>query len=179
MFIYNIKISNSKLFKLFIVFAILLMIIFFSFAVYNIVNSKDNESCTPSSKTLEISPKNYTNILKAVHENIDSYIGKEIKCSGFVYRVYDFKDNQFVLGRNMIISSDFQSVVVGFLCESDTVKNIEDGNWIEITGKIQKTDYHGDMPFIKVTNIKEVPKPTDEFVYPPSESYVPTNADLF
>ena len=31
------------------------------------------------------------------------------------------------------------------------------------------------MPVIKVTDIKRVDKPNDEFVYPPDESYIPTN----
>lgn len=181
MFVYNIKLSNNKLFKLFIVISILIMIILFCFAIYKIVdpNPEDIEdSCISADNVSEISTKNYTNILKAVHENIDSYVGKEIKFSGFVYRVYDLKDTQFVLARNMIISSDYQTVVVGFLCESTSIKNIEDGTWVEITGKIEKTDYHGDMPYIKINNLKEIQKPSDEYVYPPDDSYIPTNANI-
>lgn len=181
MFVYNIKITNNKVFKLFIVISILIMIILFSFGIYKIVgsNSADIEdACIGSNNVSEISPKNYTNILKAVHENIDSYIGTEIKFSGFVYRVYDLKDNQFVLARNMIISSDYQAVVVGFLCEYDSIKNIEDGTWIEITGKIQKTNYHGDMPYLEISSLKEIQKPSDEYVYPPDDSYIPTSGTL-
>lgn len=181
MFVYNIKITNNKLFKLFIVVSILIMIILFSFAIYKIIGSNSTDtgdSCISTDTISEISTKNYTNILKAVHENIDSYIGKEIKFSGFVYRVYDLKDNQFVLARNMIISSDYQTVVVGFLCESNSIKSIEDGTWVEITGKIQKTDYHGDMPYIKINNLKEMQKPSDEYVYPPDDSYIPTSGNI-
>lgn len=179
MFIYNIKISNNKIFKLFIIVSILLMIAFFGFAIYKIINSNtEDTSCISQDNVSEISAKNYTNILKTVYEDIDTYIGKEIRFSGFVYRVYDFNENQFVLARDMIISSDFQSVVVGFLCECDSIKSIKDGTWIEVTGKIQKTDYHGDMPFIKVTSLKEVEKPSDEYVYPPDDSYVPTISNI-
>ena len=32
--------------------------------------------------------------------------------------MYDFNNEQFVLARDMIVSSDFQTVVVGFLCHS-------------------------------------------------------------
>ena len=58
----------------------------------------------------------------------------------------------------MIVSSDFKSVIVGFLCEYDKAKNFEDGTWIEITGEITKGNYHGDMPIVKVTEIKKQKK---------------------
>ena len=59
---------------------------------------------------------------KAVHDNLDNYIGQQISFSGYVYRISDFESNQFVLARNMIISSDFQTLIVGFLCNS-SLKN--------------------------------------------------------
>ena len=125
-----------------------------------------------------ISSSNYTNVLKAIHENIDSYIGIKINFTGYVYRVLDLNENQFVLARDMIVSSNFQSVVVGFLCEADNASTFENDAWVNITGEITKGSYHGDMPIVKVTEIKKVDKPNDEFVYPPDESYIPTNEIL-
>ena len=52
---------------------------------------------------------------------------------------------------------------------------MSDNTWIEITGTIEKGDYHGDIPIIKVTSLKEVEKPIDEYVYPPDDTYIPTN----
>lgn len=98
--------------------------------------------------------------------------------SGYVYRVLDFSENQFVLARDMVISSDYQSVIVGFLCEADNAKDFENNTWVEITGEITKGNYHGDMPIVKVTEIKQVDKPNEELVYPPDESYIPTNGIL-
>ena len=67
----------------------------------------------------------------------------------------------------MVISSDFQTVIVGFLCESSEVKDFSDSCWVEIEGEIIKGDYHGEIPIIKITTIKEIATPSDEFVYPP------------
>ena len=75
----------------------------------------------------------------------------------------------------MVISSDFQTVVVGFLCEYNKAKEFSDNSWVEITGEIIKGDYHGDMPIIKITEIKNTNKPNDELVYPPDDSYIPTS----
>lgn len=178
MFVYNVRVCGSKLFKLFFVIMTILLMLIVSIVVYKIFNGAANSECTssclPQSNIYKIEPKNYSNILKAVHDNIDNYIGKKINFTGYVHRVYDLKDNQFILARDMIVSSDFKSVVVGFLCEYDKAAEFEDGSWIEITGELVKGDYHGDMPILKITEIKKVDVPNEEYVYPPDESYIPT-----
>ena len=125
-----------------------------------------------------ISASNYTNVLKVVHENIDDYVGKKISFTGYVYRVYDLNDNQFILARNMIIDSKSQSVVVGFLSEYDNAKDLEDGTWVEITGEITKGEYHGEMPIVKITKLEKVSAPSEEFVFPPDDTYIPTSTGL-
>ncbi len=182
MFIYNIKINGSKAFRYFFIGVVLLVIVIVgivSVRVFQGANhSSKNSSCLPQNKVSKLSTANYTNVLKAVHENIDAYVGNKINFTGYVYRVLDLNEKQFILARNMIISSDFQSVVVGFLCECENSKDFEDGTWVELTGEITKGNYHGDMPIIQVTEIKRVDKPNDEFVYPPDESYIPTSGLL-
>ncbi len=178
MFVYNIKINGSKTFKYFFIGIVLLVVVIVGIVSFKVFhganNAKENSSCLPQNQVSKLSATNYTNILKTVHENIDSYVGTQINFTGYVYRVLDLNENQFILARNMIVSSDFQSVVVGFLCEYDTAKEFENDTWVELTGKIVKGEYHGDMPIVKVTNLKRVDKPNDEFVYPPDESYIPT-----
>ena len=178
MFIYNMKINGSKVFKTFFILMIILLILMVGIVILKIFNGASNSeasnSCLPKNSINKIEAKNYSNILKTVHENIDNYVGTKINFTGYVYRVLDLNDNQFVLARDMIISSDFQSVIVGFLCEYDNAKDFEDNTWVEINGEIIKGDYHGDMPIVKVTKINRTDKPNDEYVYPPDESYIPT-----
>lgn len=178
MFIYNVKLNGSKLFKLFFTIMTLLLIVIMVIVIYRVFNGAANSetasSCLPQNNINKIDSKNYSNILKAVHENIDNYVGTTINFTGYVYRVYDLQENQFILARDMIISTDFKTVIVGFLCEYDKAKEYEDGTWVEVTGKITKGDYHGDMPIVNVTGIKKVDTPNEEYVYPPDESYIPT-----
>ena len=178
MFIFNVKVNGSKIFKYFFVCVIIFLIVILSVVVFKIFKgaerSGNSESCV-SKGIIKISPQNYTNVLKEVHENIDKYVGKEIKFTGYVYRVIDLDDNQFVLARDMIINSNSQTVVVGFLCESDKCKDFENNTWVEVSGKIVKGDYHGDMPIIKINEINKIEKPSkEEYVYPPDENFIPT-----
>ena len=182
MFVCNVKINGSKVFKYFFIGVVILVICILCFVTFKIFSgandASNNSNHMPQNSVSKIATTNYTNVLKAVHENIDAYVGLKINFTGYVYRVLDLNDNQFILSRDMIVTSDFQSVVVGFLCEAENAKDFANDTWVEVTGEITKGDYHGDMPIIKVTEIKTVNKPNDEYVYPPDESYIPTNGVL-
>ena len=181
MFIYNIKVSGSKLFKIFAITVSLIIISVFIFSIYHIFSLAKNDPSgysISSKEAIQIDAKNYTNILKSVHDDLNTYLGKTITFSGYIYRTYDFSESQFVLARDMMISSDNQSLIVGFLCNYPEIKKYKDYTWIEITGEITKGNYHGEIPIIEVTNLKEIQKPSEEYVYPPDDTYVATSTWL-
>lgn len=182
MFICNLKINGKKTFKIVFIILLILVLIMCGIGIYRIFNKKENK-LPDLEKTLKgqvnvISASNYTNVLKEVHSNLDTYVGMKIKFIGFVYRVYDLSNEQFVLARQMIISSDMQAVVVGFLCHLNGADKYSDGEWVEAEGTITKGDYHGEIPVIEIESIKEVNTPSDEYVYPPEQTYVPTSSRL-
>lgn len=183
MFICNVKLNNNIMKTIVIILFILILIGVFTVVGYRFYDATSKivvEDELPDNKSsqLEINAGNYTDILKDSHENIDKYVGKSIKFVGFVYRLYDFSENQFVLARQMIISSDNKAVVVGFLCDGSTTSvntvNFKDGDWVEVEGVIVKGNYHGDIPVVEVKCINRSDVPCDEFVYPPSGSYINT-----
>ena len=177
MFVYNVKINGSKSFKLIFFIMVLILLCILGLVMFRIFKGPETSesTCLPNSDICKISASNYTNVLKAVHENIDDYVGTKINFTGYVYRVSNLKENQFILARDMLISSNFQSVIVGFLCECDKAKDFANDTWIEITGEIYKGEYNGPMPIVKITNIKQTNRPNNEYVYPPDDSYIPTS----
>lgn len=180
MFVYNVKVNGSRLFRIIFICMLTFLVIILGIVCFKIFKGAaiSDETCLSSKGVCKINSNNYTNVLKTVHDNIDEYVGVKINFTGYVYRVIDLNDNQFILARDMVISSDFQSVIVGFLCECENTKDFEDNTWVEITGTIYKGDYHGAMPIVKVTSINRTNKPNDELVYPPDESYIPTSGIL-
>lgn len=181
MFICNISLNKTGLVKLLFAIIAIVLICFFAFSAYRIfsesINSSVNDS-VPNPDVIDISASNYTNVLKTVHDDLNSYVGKNIHFSGYIYRVSDFSESQFVLARDMIISSDLRTLVVGFLCESKDAKKLETNTWVEITGTITKGKYREEIPVIQITEMKKINKPDECFVYPPDDSFVPT-ANLF
>lgn len=177
MFIYNVKINGKAFVKfLFIIIAIAITIYFCisAYIIYN--NSFKVKDEMEGPDVIYLNAENYTNVLKSVHDDLDSYIGKKICFTGYIYRALDFKESEFVLARDMIISSDMQTLIVGFLCDSKKAEDFENESWVELTGEITKGSYHGDMPIIRVKEIKQIDKPqSDIYVYPPDNNYVPTS----
>lgn len=180
MFVCNVKVDGNKLGKIFLGILFSLIVIITLIVGYQIIGNsffKTNDHIK-SEEFCKLDVSNYTNVLKTVHENTQSYIGQKISFSGYVHRMLDFNENQFVLGRNMVISSDFQTVVVGFLCEYKSASEFEDNCWVTIEGTITKGNYHGEMPIIQITKMEKIEKPSEEYVYPPDDSFVPTSSIL-
>ena len=177
MFVYNFKIDGTKTFRIIVIFIILIALLVLSISVYNFYyKSKflltDN---LPSNSVANINSNNYTNVLKQVYDDIDNYVGQSINFTGYVYKIKDFKDTEFVLARNMLINSDSQSVVVGFLCNYENAKDLKEGTWINVTGEIIKGYFHDEIPVIDINKIEQASKPEEEYVYPPDSTYIPTS----
>lgn len=190
----------------------------------NDINKDDISNNITNNKILEINSNNFTTFLKNCNENIDSYVGKTVNISGFVYRLSDFAQNQFVVARLMPIhyesasnkKSNFMSklelddnsdlalygeadvklnykfnlipnlnqkiskqtlvnqnandncVVVGILCEGNTLSDFKSNSWVDITGKIEVGNYKGKIPIINVNSVKQIEsKPNELFVEQP------------
>jgi len=155
-----------------------LIVLFFVIATYKILTEsfKVRDQINPDNVQY-LTTKDYTDVLKSVHDDINTYAGKKINFTGYVYRLSDFKPTEFVLARDMLVSPSANPLIVGFLCDYSKAQDFSNNTWVEITGEITKGDYHGAIPIIKVTDIKTVDKPTDNlYVDPPDDTYVPTSA---
>lgn len=180
MFVYNFKINGNLVFKSILIFIIIVSLVILSFSIFNIYNKskfKVNDSVETNDIT-NIDANQYTNILEEVYNNVDTYVGQNISFTGYVYRLYDMKDDEFVLARDMLINSDSQSVVVGFLCTADNASDFKDGCWVNVSGSIIKGYYHDQIPVIEVNKIEQTTAPENPYVYPPDNTYIPTSVIL-
>ena len=163
MFVCNVKVNIKKIM---IVLGIIAVIIAICIELGVFKSNSKNVNIYKDNADYVISEKNFTNMLKQIHENIDDNIGKTVTISGFVFTMPDFKDTYFVCGRNMILSGNEK--VVGFLCNFDNASDLLESEWVEVTGVIEKGFYQTDMPIIKVKTIKKITAPENTFVDPPS-----------
>jgi len=160
MFVCNLKLDFKKILLFCMIVAIIVVVAIEGINIF--CNSLNNHYDYVLDET------NYTDYLKSIHDNIPDNIGKTINLSGFVFTLPDFKANNFVCGRNMILNNEEK--VVGFLCEYEKTNELLENEWIEITGTIIHGYYTTDMPVIKVESIKKITAPTNTYVNPPENN---------
>ena len=86
MFIYNLKLNSSILFKILLGFIIAIVISLCGIIAYKIYKAsvKLNDDVLTTEFT-ELNSQNYASVLQSVHNNIDNYVGQKIKFSGFIF----------------------------------------------------------------------------------------------
>ena len=168
MFIFNFKLNKNMIFKIICIIIIALIVLTLLLSMSKIAKKVKSNSVN-NSTLLEIKSNDYTNFLKDCHENMNKYIGKKIKISGYVYRMPDFNDNEIVIARTMLDMKNSTAVVVGVLANYDNAKDLKDNVWIECEGIIEKGNYHGDIPILKIDKCSKIAIPEDEFVSSPSD----------
>lgn len=181
MFVCNVKINKKTILKCIIVIFAIICISLLCASIYKILKEIKNDEANifindqmSSNGIATLTPENYTNVLKIVHDDIDTYIGQKISFSGYVYRVSDLNENEFILARDMRISAN-ETVVVGFLSYLENAKQYENYTWVNITGTIEKSTYRNEnIPRLKIENIEKVPAPENAIVNPPDDFFVPT-----
>jgi uncharacterized membrane protein YcgQ (UPF0703/DUF1980 family) len=160
MFVINFKLDFKKVLIVCIFLALIIATII-EFGTSNVSSIPSNNK-TDTTYDFALDEKNFTEILKQVHENIDANLNKTVKLSGFVFKMPDFKENYFVCGRNTILKGE--NAVAGFLCQSDQAKTLNDNEWVEITGVIVKGEYNTAMPVVNVGTLKKITAPANTFV---------------
>ncbi|MEG2348305.1 MAG: hypothetical protein RSB67_01480 [Clostridia bacterium] len=158
MFVVNFKLNVKKILIVCVLIALLAAAIIESGSIKtSSVNTKNSDNYD-----YVMNDENFTKVLKDIHENIDMNLGKTIKISGFIFKMPDFKDSYFVCGRNTIVNNE--DTVAGFLCQSTELNKFKENEWIELSGVIIKGEYNGNMPIIKVGNIKKINTPSNTFI---------------
>ncbi len=159
MFVVNFKLDFKKIFIVCLILAAIIAIaVEFGYSqneTLNVAKSIDKYDYI-------FEDGNYTSLLKTIHENIDANVNKTVKITGFVFRMPDFKEDYFVVGRNIIINNE--ESISGILCQSTDASKLADNEWIEVTGIILKGNYNGDMPVLKVGSITKVTAPANTYV---------------
>lgn len=176
MFIYNLNLNAKNTAKIVFIILTALTLVLLGFAVYKMFAKNVRvHDIVDHPDIAYIDSDNYTNILREVYDNLETYLGQKICFTGYVYRLSDFKNNQFVLARNMLTNNSYKTLVVGFLCEYEKANQFGDNSWVEVTGEIIKGTYHSDIPVIKIIKIESVDKPENEYVPFPDNTYIPAS----
>lgn len=128
----------------------------------------ENNPLSLQNGILVMESSNFYHSLNEVYGNLDKYVGTQIEVVGFVFKDNeDFKDNEFVPARLMMVCCAADMQPVGFLCRYDKASGLKSDSWVKVSGIIGKTNFEGqDVPFIEAESVIEAKKPNDDYIYP-------------
>lgn len=116
---------------------------------------------------LEVNDDNYVELTYDTFENLDNYIGRQVRVSGFVYKDNKMQKDEFIIGKYCMSCCTADLALLGFLNKYEQSGQIKENGWYSVEGTIVKGTYDGEaVPEIEIQEIHQIPKPADEYVYP-------------
>ena len=129
--------------------------------------TSDKKELEIKDNVINVNSKNFVFSLDEILDNPDKYVGKEIEITGFVYKDSNFKENEFVVGRFMMVCCAADMQIVGIRCQGNNLESYDNDTWIKVKGKIKKDTYEGMIdPVIIVDHMERDLNPDTSYVYP-------------
>ena len=116
---------------------------------------------------INVNSKNFVFSLDEILANPDKYVGREIEIAGFVYKDKTLKENEFIVGRFMMVCCAADLQIAGLGCEGTNLEEYPNDTWIKIKGKVKNDTSDGTAdPVIVVEHMEKDLKPDTSYVYP-------------
>lgn len=117
--------------------------------------------------TIIVRSDNFVSSLDEIIGNTDKYVGKDIEITGFVYKDESLKENEFIVGRFMMVCCAADMQIAGIRCENSNKESYDNDTWVKVKGKIKNDTYEDTPdPAIVIENIDKDPNPDTSYVYP-------------
>ncbi|MGG7099045.1 TIGR03943 family putative permease subunit [Clostridium sardiniense] len=121
------------------------------------LNNKNDEN------KMVLNSDNYSRLFQQLMQNPSSYKGEKIQTEGFIYKQKNFKNDEFVIAREVMTCCIADIQIAGPMCQYDKTVDLKENDWFRIEGTI---DIKDNMPIIKVEKLTSVIKPKSEYIYP-------------
>ena len=100
------------------------------------------------------------------YAHLDDFTGKRYQYLAQVFSMDDFKDNQFLAGRNFMVCCAADLAGYGIICESNLRNELVDQEWIMVTGTITSYQYNGHpVPMLTDVTITKTEVPEVGYIY--------------
>ena len=126
------------------------------------INSSESQD---KDQEIIINRDNYVYSLDKILSDPLRYNGRKVEISGFVYRDSELNNEEFIIGRYMMVCCAADLQIAGIKCaanEKDNM-NLDNNTWVKVQGTISSTDNEA---VIEVYNIEIDNNPDKQYVYP-------------
>lgn len=126
----------------------------------------DKKDLDIENNIIQVNPKNFVFSLDEILGNPDKYEGKEIEITGFVYKDKDLEENQFVIGRYLMVCCAADMQIAGIRCDTNNLEPYGNNTWVKVRGKIKKDTYQDEVDsLIVIESIEKDLNPDTSYVY--------------
>lgn len=118
--------------------------------------------------TLNVTDQNYLEIMELIYNYPSEFVGKKISYKGFVFKSPEKEKTDYFVFRFGIIHCIADSGVFGLLTHLPSDVDLENNDWIELTGVIRSEYYlpfKREIPVVDVTTFKKIEEPKNQYVY--------------
>lgn len=117
---------------------------------------------------ITLTDKDYLVGLEVLYNYSGAFAGKTLTMKGFTYNGPGLKSNQLFLLRFGLIHCVADSGAFGLMIQFPNNIHIPNDQWYQVTGTMDTVYYpqmKTNIPVLKVTSYKTIPKPNDPYVY--------------
>ncbi len=118
-----------------------------------------------NASVIQVTPDNYAIWYQDISEEPDKYKGKTLEIGGFVMLREKLPAGSFIFGRRVMTCCIEDITFAGLLCTGYDVKNLQDGQWIQLTAKVavkHNRVYNKKGPMLNVQSIEPGVAPEDD-----------------
>ncbi len=117
--------------------------------------------------TIVMDDDNFYAWLNELYESLDDYVDKEITFTGFVFRLDEFNETQFVGARMLMVCCAADMQLIGLFSEMEKAHDLEEEGWYHFKGQIEAMTYGGDrIPGVRIKSFEKIDPPRRAYVYP-------------
>ncbi|MBW6411199.1 TIGR03943 family putative permease subunit [Clostridium weizhouense] len=133
----------------------------------NLQVTSDKKELDIKDNVININSKNFIFSLDEILANPEKYVGQDIEITGFVYKDKNIKENEFIIGRFMMVCCAADMQIAGIKCDINNLESYDNDTWVKVKGKIKTDIYEGTIePVIVVEKIEKDLNPDTSYVYP-------------
>lgn len=121
---------------------------------------------------IKVEDRFFIESVSALDMYLDTFTGKTIELTGFVFREERMASNRFILARMALscCSGGVDSGPFGIMVESERASGLAGEMWVKVTGIIEKDQSNvGDTMVVHATHIEKIPAPRTTYVSPNPE----------
>lgn len=119
-------------------------------------------------KEITLTDEDYLKGLEVIYNSPNAFMGKTIRIDGFAYKGEQADDRHFFIFRFGFIHCAADSGVFGMLAKFPRSTDLEDDDWVRVTGKLTWEMYQPfkqTIPVLEVTSWSRIDAPEDPYVY--------------